>query len=105
MIQVQHVIAVEAPRQGLHEVTDAVAGWVAAPAVQTGLLTAFLRHTSASLLIQENVDPDVQRALEAFFLTMAPAAPAPTGHTAAGAGDLPHSAQRRAGKEGGRTRK
>src|SRR3546814_3477726 len=89
MIQVQHVSAVEAPRQGLHEVTDAVAGWVAAQAVQTGLRTAFLRHTSASLLIQENVDPDVQRDMEAFFLKLAPEDPALYSHTAEGADDMP----------------
>jgi secondary thiamine-phosphate synthase enzyme len=49
-----------------------VAGWLARQEIATGLLTLFCRHTSASLLIQENADPDVQTDLEAFFAALAP---------------------------------
>ena len=53
--------------RGLTDVTARVAGWVAESGMQTGLLTVFVRHTSASLVIQENADPAVQRDLERFF--------------------------------------
>ncbi len=51
---------------GLYEFTDQVADWVTG----SGLLTLFIRHTSCSLLIQENADPDVQRDLQAFFINL-----------------------------------
>jgi len=54
--------------QGLYEITDRVADWVAGD----GLLTLFIRHTSASLLIQENADPEVQTDLRAFFARLVP---------------------------------
>ena len=53
-------------------ITDAVARWVAEQGVATGLLTVFCRHTSASLLIQENADPTVRADLEAFFRWLVP---------------------------------
>ena len=53
--------------RGLTDVTARIAGWVAESGMQTGLLTVFVRHTSASLVIQENADPAVQRDLERFF--------------------------------------
>ena len=49
-----------------------MAAWVAAQGIATGLLTVFIRHTSASLLIQENTDPDVRRDLDAFFVRLVP---------------------------------
>ncbi len=58
--------------RGLVEITPLVAGWLAHQGIATGLLTLFCRHTSASLLIQENADPDVQTDLEAFFAALAP---------------------------------
>ncbi|RAK60445.1 YjbQ family protein [Phenylobacterium hankyongense] len=57
---------------GLVEITRAIAGWVSEQRMTTGLLTVFCRHTSASLLIQENADPDVRRDLEDFFAALAP---------------------------------
>jgi secondary thiamine-phosphate synthase enzyme len=53
--------------RGLREIGSEVSDWVAASAIRQGLLTLFVRHTSASLLIQENADPGVQRDLERFF--------------------------------------
>lgn len=65
--QAQGELNVRTRGQGLFEITGEVAAWLAAQQVTTGLLTAFCRHTSASLVIQENADPDVQRDLQSFF--------------------------------------
>ncbi|MGI4731998.1 MAG: secondary thiamine-phosphate synthase enzyme YjbQ [Janthinobacterium lividum] len=59
-------------RPGLIEVTREVAGWVSGQGMATGLLTVFCRHTSASLLIQENAAPAVRRDMEAYFARLAP---------------------------------
>lgn len=61
-----------APRQGLQEITSSVAEWVALQPIADGLLTAFIRHTSASLLIHENAAPAARRDTEAFFRRIAP---------------------------------
>jgi secondary thiamine-phosphate synthase enzyme len=53
--------------KGLYEITDQIAGWLRDSAIVTGLLTVFVQHTSASLTIQENADPDVVHDLNAFF--------------------------------------
>jgi secondary thiamine-phosphate synthase enzyme len=53
--------------RGLTDITARITGWVAESGMRTGLLTVFVRHTSASLVIQENADPAVQRDLERFF--------------------------------------
>lgn len=63
--------------QGLYEITDAVSAFVRDSSVEEGLLTVFVRHTSASLIIQENADPDVRRDLDAFFRRLVPAADDP----------------------------
>jgi secondary thiamine-phosphate synthase enzyme len=57
---------------GLVEITDKVRAFVAESGTGDGLLTVFVRHTSASLLIQENADPDVRRDLKAFFDRLVP---------------------------------
>lgn len=62
---------------GLYEITADVSRWVRQGGVASGLCTLFLRHTSASLVIQENADPDVRRDLEAFFARLVPDANAP----------------------------
>lgn len=72
MRQATGELAVTTRRQGLMEITDAVAGWVAPQAMRDGLLTIFCRHTSASLLIQENAAPAARRDLEAYFARIAP---------------------------------
>ena len=75
--------------RGFHEITRDVQGCVAQAAVQTGLCTLHLQHTSASLLIQENADPDVRRDLERFFARLVPDGDALFVHTAEGADDMP----------------
>jgi secondary thiamine-phosphate synthase enzyme len=70
--QLGTTISVHTKGRGLHEITGDVQGWVAASGFDDGLLTLFVRHTSASLLIQENADPDVRRDLEQFFRRLVP---------------------------------
>jgi len=65
-------LRIDTPGAGLHEITREVAAWTAGQAMATGLLTLFCRHTSASLLIQENADPDVARDLQDYFAALAP---------------------------------
>ena len=89
MSQRQHIITVQAPKQGLLEITDPIAKWVAHESVTTGLLTVFLRHTSASILIQENADSDVLRDMEDFFANLAPEDTSLYRHIAEGADDMP----------------
>lgn len=85
----QHSLILRAPRQGLHEVTDDVARWVENQGIASGLLTLFLRHTSASILIQENADPDVLRDMEDFFANLAPEDISLYRHIAEGPDDMP----------------
>jgi secondary thiamine-phosphate synthase enzyme len=75
--------------RGIYEFTDEVAKWVAEQRVETGLLTLHLRHTSASLLIQENADPDVRRDLESFFSRLVRDGDPLFVHTTEGADDMP----------------
>ncbi len=78
---------------GLYEFTGDVSGWLMQSGAQEGLLTLFVRHTSCSLLIQENADPDVQRDLQAFFQRLVPPADDPSmgylRHTLEGPDDMP----------------
>ena len=70
-------LIVETDGQGLYEVTDAAAAFVAKAGMASGLITAFVRHTSASLIVQENADSDVVRDLQAFFARLVPPATSP----------------------------
>jgi secondary thiamine-phosphate synthase enzyme len=89
MRQAQRLIAVRAPRQGLHDITSAVSALVDSAGISIGLATVFIHHTSASLTIQENADPDVLRDLEDFFSALAPESATRYRHTAEGADDMP----------------
>ncbi len=89
MRQVSDVLTLHPPRRGLTEVTGEIAAWLAAQAVREGLLTLFVRHSSASLVIQENADADVQRDLEAFLDQLVPEDPARYRHRAEGPDDMP----------------
>ncbi len=89
MHQAVHELPVATRGRGLYEITDEVQAWVARAGVSTGLLTLHLRHTSASLLIQENADPDVRRDLEAFFSRLIPDGDSLYSHTAEGDDDMP----------------
>ena len=72
MRQATMTLTVATDRQGLIDVTDRITGWVADQGMREGLLTIFCRHTSASLLIQENAAPAARRDLERYFATIAP---------------------------------
>jgi len=89
MRQAQDTLTVHTRGQGLVEITEPVARWVAAQGMAAGLLTVFCQHTSASLTIQENADPDVQRDLETFFARQVPEDAALYRHTAEGPDDMP----------------
>ncbi len=82
-------LTVTAPHQGLYDITGDILAWLEGQTVTAGLLTLYLRHTSASLLIQENEDPDVLRDLEDFFAAQAPEDTALYRHDAEGADDMP----------------
>jgi len=70
--QASHSLAIRASRAGLLEITDDVRSWASKTGIREGLLTLFCRHTSASLLIQENAAPAAGRDLESFFERIAP---------------------------------
>src|ERR1700749_492400 len=72
MKQALHRLSVSTHGQGLIDVTGKIRDWVAAQSIATGLLTIWCRHTSASLLVQENTDPDVRADLETFFGGLVP---------------------------------
>ncbi len=65
-------IAIDTPGEGLHDITRVVAAWLAGKGCRDGLLTLFLRHTSASLTIQENADPDVCTDIVTALRRLAP---------------------------------
>jgi len=77
-----------APRE-IKEITREIAGWVARQKIARGLLTVFIRHTSASLLVQENYSPDVRRDLAAFLARLAPEEPERYRHNDEGPDDMP----------------
>jgi secondary thiamine-phosphate synthase enzyme len=87
--QATHIIRTRTPGRGLVEVTDEIQSWVAQQGLRTGLLTVFCRHTSASLLIQENAAPEVRSDLEAFFDRLAPEDPSLYAHDDEGPDDMP----------------
>jgi secondary thiamine-phosphate synthase enzyme len=89
MRQHQQTLVVRTRGQGLYEITRDVARVVADAGIGIGLATVFCRHTSASLLIQENADPDVQRDLLAFFKRLAPEGDPLFVHRAEGPDDMP----------------
>src|SRR5881398_3646520 len=86
--QVSAVIPIRACRAGLHEISSEVAKFVDSSGISEGLLTIFCRHTSASLVIQENAAPAAQRDLEAFFARLAPEG-GPYEHDDEGPDDMP----------------
>src|SRR4051812_8554448 len=86
--QVSAVIPIRASRAGLHEISSEVAKFVDSNGISEGLLTIFCRHTSASLVIQENAAPAARRDLEAFFARLAPEG-GPYEHDDEGPDDMP----------------
>lgn len=89
MLQALHELRISTRGRGFYEITDNVANWLSEKGFQNGLLTLHLRHTSASLLIQENADPDVRRDLETFFSRLVPDGDRMFIHTAEGDDDMP----------------
>ncbi len=89
----QHRLVIATNGQGLYEFTDGVTSFVDDCGVDIGLLTVFVRHTSCSLVIQENADPDVRRDLDQFFRRLVPPSSDPSMqwvvHTAEGPDDMP----------------
>ena len=86
-------LSVETRGQGLYEITGEAEAFVRGAGLETGLITVFVRHTSCSLLIQENADPDVRRDLDRFFRRLVPPSDDPSMrwivHTLEGPDDMP----------------
>jgi secondary thiamine-phosphate synthase enzyme len=89
MRNVANILKLRTHRQGLQEITEEVRTWVGLQKVTTGLLTLFCRHTSASLLIQENAARAVRSDLEAYFATIAPEDASRYEHDDEGPDDMP----------------
>jgi secondary thiamine-phosphate synthase enzyme len=89
MEQRLHRLSVETPGRGLVELTARVLDWVAMQGIGTGLLTLWCRHTSASLLVQENASPDVRADLEDFFRGLVPEGGGRYRHADEGPDDMP----------------
>jgi secondary thiamine-phosphate synthase enzyme len=89
MRQATSILSIRTSRPGLLEITDQIREWTGAQGFRTGLLTIFCRHTSASLLIQENAAKAVRDDLEAFFARIAPEDAAAYSHDDEGPDDMP----------------
>ncbi len=84
-----HILEVRTPGRGLRSITREVDGWLSRQSPGHGLLTVFIQHTSASLLIQENADPDVQTDLDRFLSRLVKDGDPLFDHTADGPDDMP----------------
>lgn len=89
MTQHTHSLQILTRGKGLYPFTREVAQWVSSLKIETGLLTVFVQHTSASLAIQENADPDVVRDLTDFFERLAPENDPRYRHQDEGPDDMP----------------
>src|SRR5438132_12693475 len=87
--QTTHEFKISTRGRGFYEITALVGDWVREQNLREGLLTLHLRHTSASLLIQENADPEVRRDFERFFARLAPDGDPLFQHTCEGGDDMP----------------
>lgn len=84
-----HRLEVATRGKGLYEITGQIAGWLSRHPIKSGLLTVFVQHTSASLLVQENADPDVVHDLNAFFNRLVTEDTGLYRHTSEGPDDMP----------------
>jgi secondary thiamine-phosphate synthase enzyme len=89
MLMTSHRLQIATRGKGLYEFTHQVANWLAGTKIRSGLLTVFVQHTSASLTIQENADPDVVHDLNVFFNRLAPEDNRLYRHTVEGPDDMP----------------
>jgi secondary thiamine-phosphate synthase enzyme len=87
--QAVHRISVATKGQGLYDITEEIARWQRVQQIREGLLTVFIQHTSASLTIQENADPDVVRDLNDFLRRLVPEDTRQYRHTVEGPDDMP----------------
>ena len=87
--QTSHSLSVATAGRGLYKITDDVREWLGEQDMADGLLTVFIRHTSASLVIQENADPDVQADLDRFLGRLVPDGDPLYRHRAEGPDDMP----------------
>jgi secondary thiamine-phosphate synthase enzyme len=85
----QHRMSFPTAAREIKEITREIGDWVGAQGIDGGLLTLFILHTSASLLVQENYSPDVRRDLDAFLRRLAPEDPARYRHNDEGPDDMP----------------
>ena len=89
MKQFTHRLTVNTRGKGFYNFTSEVAAWLRSCRIETGLLTVFIQHTSASLCIQENADPDVVKDLTDYFERIAPENDPHYRHTTEGPDDMP----------------
>ena len=89
MRQLTHQLSITTHGRRLYDVTEAIADWASASGMKTGLLTVYIQHTSASLLINENYDSDVIADLERFFARLVPEGDPLFVHTIEGPDDMP----------------
>jgi secondary thiamine-phosphate synthase enzyme len=89
MRQAQQILTIKTHGQGLHDVTQEARAFLRSTGLRLGQLTAFCRHTSASLLIQENADPSVLEDLKTFFRSIAPEGRGLYVHDTEGPDDMP----------------
>ncbi len=89
MIQVTQRISIATKGKGLYNIQREIDTWLAQQNIRTGLLTVFIRHTSASLVVQENADPDVLKDLKDFFQRLVPEGDPAYRHSSEGPDDMP----------------
>jgi len=89
MKQATHEISIQTRGRGLLNINHEIVSWAHEQGMRTGLLTVFIRHTSASLVIQENADPDVLRDLSAFLDRLVPDGDPLYRHSSEGDDDMP----------------
>jgi secondary thiamine-phosphate synthase enzyme len=87
--QAQGAMSIRTRGQGLYAITGELAAWLAREPVTTGMITVFCRHTSASLILQENADPDVLRDLQSFFQRLVREERGLYRHASEGGDDMP----------------
>ena len=89
MKQAEFEFSISTKGRGIYSIQKKVEGWIGCQSIQSGLLTVFIPHTSASLLIQENADPDVLKDLDRFFNRLVPDGDPLYDHKAEGPDDMP----------------
>ena len=89
MRQANHKFSISTSKKGLHNITHEIKLWLTQQKFSTGLLTVFIPHTSASIVIQENADPDVLHDLTKFFQQLVPEGDSNYLHSSEGPDDMP----------------